>query len=70
MASTPSINFTLLGLAAETVLGSIDWVEKGGVGLLSSETPQLETEKNPNPLRRRCALEVLGLATWDVEGTE
>ena len=52
------------------MLGIIDRVENGEIDLLSSETLQLETEKNPNPLRRRFALEVLGLATRDLEVTE
>ena len=55
---------------AEAVLGIIDRVENGELELLSSETLQLETEKNPNPLRRRFALEVLRLASREVEVTE
>lgn len=61
---------TRIVLEAEAVLGIIDLVEDGEIELLSSEMLQLETEKNPNPLRRQFALEVLGLASRDVEVTE
>jgi predicted nucleic acid-binding protein len=61
---------TRIVLEAEAVLGIIDRIENGNIELLSSETLQVETEKNPNPLRRRFALEVLGLASREVEVTE
>lgn len=52
------------------MLWFIDLVEAGEIELLSSETFQLKTEKNLNPLRRRFALKVLGLASRDIEATE
>ena len=57
---------TRIVLEAEAVLGIIDRVERGEVELLSSEVLQLETEENPNPVGRRFALDVLGLASQQV----
>ena len=57
---------TRIVLEAEAVLGIIDRVERGEVELLGSEILQLETEENPNPVGRRFALDVLGLASRQV----
>lgn len=57
---------THIVLEAEAVLGIIDRVESGEVALLGSEILQLETEENPNPVDRRFALDVLGLASRQV----
>jgi predicted nucleic acid-binding protein len=57
---------TRIVLEAEAVLGIIDRVESGEVELLGSEILQLETEENPNPVGRRFALDVLGLASRQV----
>jgi predicted nucleic acid-binding protein len=57
-------------LEAEAVLGILDMVEKGTVDLLSSEALQLETEKNPDPIRRRFAMEVLELASRTISVDE
>ena len=57
---------TRIVLEAEAVLGIIDRVESRDVELLGSEILQLETEENPNPVGRRFALDVLGLASRQV----
>lgn len=57
---------TRIVLEAEAVLGIIDRVENGEVELLGSEILQLEMEENPNPVGRRFALDVLGLASRQV----
>lgn len=57
---------TRIVLEAEAVLGIIDRVESGEIELLGSEILQLETEENPNPVGRRFALDVLGLASRQV----
>jgi len=63
----PHVGFGLSSvLQAEAVLGIIDRVERGEVELLGSEILQLETEENPNPVGRRFALDVLGLASRQV----
>lgn len=53
-------------LEAEAVLEIIDRVENGEVELLGSEILQLEMEENRNPVGRRFALDVLGLASRQV----
>lgn len=58
---------TRIVIEAEAVLGIIDRIENGEVELLGSEILQLETEDNPNPVGRRFALDVLGLASRQVK---
>jgi hypothetical protein len=58
---------TRIVIEAEAVLGIIDRIESGKVELLGSEILQLETEEPPNPVGRRFALDVLGLASRQVE---
>jgi len=56
-----------VALEAEAVLQVIQLAEQDRVELLASEMLLVEIEQNPNPRRRRFAMEVLGLASDFVE---
>jgi predicted nucleic acid-binding protein len=52
---------------AEAIIGIIALCEAGQIDLMASDALVFETERNPHPLRKRHALEVLAKATLFVQ---
>ena len=52
---------------AEAIVGIIALCESGQIDLMASDALVFETERNPHPIRKRHALEVLAKATLFVQ---
>ncbi len=52
---------------AEAIVGIIALCEAGQIDLMASDTLVFETERNPHPVRKRYALDVLAKATLFVQ---
>ena len=60
-----------IAVEAEAVLGILTLCEAGEVELMTSETLRFELDRNPHPIRKTYALDVLAKATVFIEtGTE
>ena len=52
-----------ISVEAEAILGLLALCEAGQLDLVSSDTLLFETDRNPHPVRKRYALDVLSMAT-------
>lgn len=55
-----------IAVEAEAILAVLACCEDGQVELVMSDALRFEAERNPHPVRKRHALEFLGLAKWFV----
>jgi predicted nucleic acid-binding protein len=56
-----------IAVEAEAVLGVLTLCEAGQVELMTSETLRFELDRNPHPVRKTYALDVLAKATVSIE---
>lgn len=56
-----------IAVEAEAVLGILTLCEAGEVELMTSETLRFELDRNPHPIRKTYALDVLAKATVSIE---
>lgn len=56
-----------IAVEAEAILGVLTLCEAGQVELMTSETLMFELERNPHPVRKTYALDVLGKATVSIQ---
>lgn len=56
-----------IAVEAEAVLGVLTLCETEQLELMTSETPQFELDRNPHPVRKAYALDVLAKATVSIE---